>query len=1032
MSFNFTWPDFSSSFIADAAAMLDSALNKGVKPKVIADDIKVEDIHMGSIPPELEILEIGELSTDRFRGIFRLTYTGDAHLTLSTKVQANPLSRPTASSSSSVFEDASSVFPSSMPSRGILFAARPLIVPMKLHLSSVRLKAIVVLVVSKQKGITLVFKNDPLESVDVSSTFDSVAVIQKYLQQEIEGQLREMFREDLPGIIHRLSQKWLSGNREGQQKKQQQQPNHTSTPGKNNATKATSPRAGTSHSSSSPAKAKTGLASLNSSPEKKFQQPLPKTNRTTSESVLSPSLMNKSPSRRRKSDKFTAELTPSSPRTTHRGSKIISTSPRNTTTKAKSALEMSSSGFSEERADLSSSTSFGLDRGWKSGLMDDMEGYDPTYGLRPDDVRTAIQGGGYSGLARLAGQVNGGLRDLTISDTSRAISQDRTNEGRTIKAMPTHDTDSEEDDRQVSADLMNEAIGHSPQKQRDRSDVLLSSDDEGALDDEDNDDDVPDRPHSDEESDRILDDDDDDNDDDDDDDEIDHDDSAADFTMYGYPPPGAAFSDTAVENNARQSTSVFDFDSSFNESPRPLLRAVRSLSTHSSGRPTSIISPTTRTRKNNKVEYETLPAVGGGMITRPRIYHTASQVRAPEVDDDDDDLEEYLVGGSAAASSTARGPTSSQTYTIRPSKSYQDDLSGFPVEDGMREQDGLLEDSPSALGHESIVTLEPEPMDPSTTAYRTQLYRHQYGGLYRAGYNRQSSMSSALSFDDASKSVKDRQAVYHRSGDSKMQLGLSSNSRSSTAPTSVYPSTNTDYSQGKDGQMPSSPSSGHIRSRDRKSGVSVYPLQSSPPAPQRYNNNTLLPPPSQSMTMGASQHFMDLVNSNHTLSPFTRTLDTKGFAVRSHPVTPSTGSGGETSSSNMSGMVSRPLTSSSLASWKSNANSANYFDRSRTISETGRGKRRTFKMGGKVSSNDSNEVAQINDRQMRPDSSPIQQSRGSFTQASRGPALAGGRFAARNDGPKHSMGSVPTQSRRRSRQLAQSDRAILTMGAIRE
>lgn len=38
-------------------------------------------------PPELEILEIGDLSTDRFRGIFRLTYSGDAHITLQTKVQ---------------------------------------------------------------------------------------------------------------------------------------------------------------------------------------------------------------------------------------------------------------------------------------------------------------------------------------------------------------------------------------------------------------------------------------------------------------------------------------------------------------------------------------------------------------------------------------------------------------------------------------------------------------------------------------------------------------------------------------------------------------------------------------------------------------------------------------------------------------------------------------------------------------------------------------------------------------------------------
>jgi len=82
---------------------------------------------------------------------------------------------------------------------------------MTLRLSSLSLRAIVVLVVSRQKGITLVFKNDPLESVDVSSSFDGVESVAGFIQREIEAQLREAFRSDLPSVIHRLSQKWLSG-----------------------------------------------------------------------------------------------------------------------------------------------------------------------------------------------------------------------------------------------------------------------------------------------------------------------------------------------------------------------------------------------------------------------------------------------------------------------------------------------------------------------------------------------------------------------------------------------------------------------------------------------------------------------------------------------------------------------------------------------------------------------------------------------------------------------------------------------------
>jgi hypothetical protein len=91
----------------------------------------------------------------------------------------------------------------------MLAAKQALVVPMLLRLSNFRLCSYVVLVVSKQKGITLVFKTDPLQNVDINSTFDSIAVIQSFIQREIEGLLRQMFREDLPGIIHRLSQQWV-------------------------------------------------------------------------------------------------------------------------------------------------------------------------------------------------------------------------------------------------------------------------------------------------------------------------------------------------------------------------------------------------------------------------------------------------------------------------------------------------------------------------------------------------------------------------------------------------------------------------------------------------------------------------------------------------------------------------------------------------------------------------------------------------------------------------------------------------------
>ncbi|KAF9528011.1 hypothetical protein CPB83DRAFT_907169 [Crepidotus variabilis] len=197
MSFTFNWPRFSDQFHYDAIEMLNTALNKGNKPPIIADKIEVVELEMGSQPPELEIRDIGDLTVDQFRGIFRLTYNGDAHLVLKTKVQANPLNHKQPD------------IHIMAGSRGMLAAKQPLVVPMLLRLSHFRLSSYVVLVVSKQKGITLVFKTDPLQNVDINSTFDSIAVIQNFIQREIEDQLRQMFREDLPGIIHRLSQQWV-------------------------------------------------------------------------------------------------------------------------------------------------------------------------------------------------------------------------------------------------------------------------------------------------------------------------------------------------------------------------------------------------------------------------------------------------------------------------------------------------------------------------------------------------------------------------------------------------------------------------------------------------------------------------------------------------------------------------------------------------------------------------------------------------------------------------------------------------------
>src|SRR5277367_2733488 len=86
-----------------------------------------------------------------------------------------------------------------------LAAASGLTIPLQITLSEIKLSGFIVLVFSRQKGLTLVFRNDPLESLKVSSTFDSIPFVRDYLQKEIEMQLRTLMMDELPAIIHKLS-----------------------------------------------------------------------------------------------------------------------------------------------------------------------------------------------------------------------------------------------------------------------------------------------------------------------------------------------------------------------------------------------------------------------------------------------------------------------------------------------------------------------------------------------------------------------------------------------------------------------------------------------------------------------------------------------------------------------------------------------------------------------------------------------------------------------------------------------------------
>ncbi len=896
--------------------MLNGALNRGPKPKVIADDILVEELGMGTIPPELEILEIGDLGTDRFRGIFRLTYAGDAHLVLKTKVQANPLSKPS--------RPDIGLFPSSNASRGILFAAAPLIVPMHLRLSSVKLRAIVVLVVSKAKGITLVFKNDPLESVEVSSTFDSVAVIQKYLQQEIEGQLREMFREDLPGIIHRLSQKWLSGEvktekENAKQKASAEEPSQRPQPSRPREpplTRSASAPLVTLETASAPG----GTLRRSHSKGRKSQQG------RSSESVAA-------------SMAASTSRSPPKPRS----------GPRRPRHVAKSAS--TSAALLHNELPNTHASPF-------DAAFPDIENYDPTYGLRPDDLPTHS---GFSGLGRLAQRGSAGLKDLTASPT---LGMGDNTQGRVDLdldgAAVFEDFDRHSDDVESDLDAEHDANRHQEEGDRTDDDVTTDSELEGASDDAG--DDVSDLDVNEQSS--LV-------------------DTSIDYTRFGYPPASAAFSDTHELNRA--SSIIFDDEpqSSTKRGKRSSLSgrpasATRRPSSSKSERSTT--SSAQRRKPQPEVVYETIPAVGGGTITRPRVYHIASKVQPPEVDwDDEDTARPSQYGGTPSTRTGATrfgsdyGAHSSRSNTVRGIHDSPQLGAAFVSRDS---SDESLLDLPPESYHSSDASLHQQALNSHDGGRSTVSGSTSRRGLAEAG---PSSISRESSYRDMS--VQDLQWDHSAAVSTAPTSSQSQNwsDAASRVPSNTVTSSETQSTSGI--KFRKNKSANHQRSKTMGNGdhVGFLPQRSgegpgqaatparnrapaasrpgfityatSPPGdlnswqhspPQRAHTHrdaafSTSPNGAQDMlsispfrdsslhhgsprgaanvagpfasasnspqTVGqsgrgahgsgvapthlsidASAHFLDLVKSNHTLSPFTRNME--HFTVRSAPVTP--------------------------------------------------------------------------------------------------------------------------------------------------
>ena len=537
----------------------------------------------------------------------------------------------------------------------------------------------------------------------------------------------------------------------------------------------------------------------------------------------------------------------------------------------------------------------------------EIENYDPTYGLRPDDLPTHS---GFSGLGKLAQRVSGGLKDLTSSSPQESSIGTFSGIAGLMDA-PLIEERSDEEFAQDQFEFEYDSEGNLlPSPGHHHADLLASS--SGSADELE----ATDESEQEHDGDLYV----------DDVPDLDLDDPAdtsLDYSRFGYPPASAAFSDTQEVNRA--SSIIFDDEpgSSSNRRSRRESASKGATSVRSGAR--SVRSVGSRPRSASKIEYETIPAVGGGTVTRPRIYHIASKVQPPEFDWDDESTARPSQVGGAPSSRTAGATTrygsdmgsttfGSRANTIRGFNSPQIDQPEHP------------DDS-----EESLVELPPESMhssDPSQHPQAKNLHNSQWRASSSASSASVSARQSSAGWDSGVH-------TFGALSGSASARGMSwDHSASSTAPTSHHPSTGFSGSAseanairpGLTGEraMTDASSGSGIRVRKNKSmarprpmtsgsldragfvtatygqgpGASATPPRSKRISPPEVGADLSSSPqgglhsssPRQgagnrnSLSIDASAHFADLVKSNYTLSPFTRNME--HFTVRSAPVTP--------------------------------------------------------------------------------------------------------------------------------------------------
>lgn len=174
MSVQFCWPELNDAVKQGIVDSLESSLNQKGWSSILIGPIRIGELDIGRIPPDLEILEIGEASLAELKATFKLTYSGDAKISL-------------------------------------LIGVAGFTEPVHFTVDQLKLNAILSVHISSSQGLTVVFWTDPVESIAISSTFDAIG-LKGVIQGEVESLIRQFFRNQLPSILHDESLRLMREN----------------------------------------------------------------------------------------------------------------------------------------------------------------------------------------------------------------------------------------------------------------------------------------------------------------------------------------------------------------------------------------------------------------------------------------------------------------------------------------------------------------------------------------------------------------------------------------------------------------------------------------------------------------------------------------------------------------------------------------------------------------------------------------------------------------------------------------------------